>query len=80
MAGFRRETGPKTRHKGRIWGVYVTPVKRDGGTGRSLLRQLLEQAGKIQGLEQIMLSVTETQTAAIGLYRSFGFVSFGRER
>jgi ribosomal protein S18 acetylase RimI-like enzyme len=79
MAGFHRETGPKTRHKGRIWGVYVTPAKRGDGTGRGLLRQLLDRAGKIQGLEQIMLSVTETQTAAIGLYRSLGFVSFGRE-
>ncbi len=79
MAGFHRETGPKTRHKGRIWGVYVTLAKRGGGTGRSLLRQLLERAGKIQGLEQIMLSVTETQTAAVELYRSLGFESFGRE-
>jgi GNAT superfamily N-acetyltransferase len=33
MAGFHRETGPKTRHKGRIWGVYVTPAKRGDGTG-----------------------------------------------
>ena len=40
---------------------------------------MLERAGKIEGLGQILLSVTETQTAAIGLYRSLGFESFGRE-
>jgi hypothetical protein len=27
MAGFYREKGLKSRHKGRIWGVYVTPAK-----------------------------------------------------
>ena len=41
---------------------------------------MLERAGKIEGLEQILLSVTETQSAAaLALYRSLGFESFGRE-
>lgn len=79
MAGFHRETGRKTRHKGRIWGVYVTPSERGDGAGRRLLQALLERAGKVEGLEQIQLSVTETQNAAIALYRSLGFASFGRE-
>ena len=79
MAGFYRDKGLKTRHKGRIWGVYVTPSERTQGTGRRLLQALLERAEKIEGLEQIMLSVTETQTAALALYRSLGFESFGRE-
>jgi hypothetical protein len=26
MAGFHREKGLKLRHKGRVWGVYVTPT------------------------------------------------------
>jgi len=79
MAGFHRETGPKTRHKGRIWGVYVTPMKRGSGTGRTLMRASLERAATIEGLEQIMLSVAETQGVAVGLYRSLGFETFGRE-
>lgn len=79
MAGFYRDKGLKTRHKGRIWGVYVTPSGRSNGAGRHLLQALLERAGKIEGLEQIMLSVTETQSAALALYRSLGFESFGRE-
>lgn len=71
--------GLKTRHKGRIWGVYVTPSERAHGVGRRLLQALLERAGEIEGLEQIMLSVTETQSAALALYRSLGFESFGHE-
>jgi ribosomal protein S18 acetylase RimI-like enzyme len=78
-AGFYRETGPKTRHKGRIWGVYVTPEKRRGGIGRKLLQLLLDRARAIDGLDQIHLSVTTTQTAAAQLYRSMGFESFGVE-
>jgi ribosomal protein S18 acetylase RimI-like enzyme len=79
MAGFYRETGAKTRHKGRIWGVYVTPEKRRGGIGRKLLERLLERARAIDGLEQIHLSVTSTQAAAAQLYRSLGFEPFGVE-
>jgi len=41
---------------------------------------LLERASKIEGIEQIMLSVVTTQDAAIKLYRSLGFESFGCER
>ena len=78
-AGFVRETQPKSRHKGRIWGVYLRAEMRGKGIGRSMMKALLERAGKIDGLEQIVLSATTTQTAAIALYRSLGFTSFGCE-
>jgi ribosomal protein S18 acetylase RimI-like enzyme len=78
-AGFVRETQPKMRHKGRIWGVYLSAEIRGRGIGRSMMKALLERAGKIDGLEQILLSVTTTQAAAIALYRSLGFTSFGCE-
>ncbi len=79
MAGFYPERGMKSRHKGRVWGVYVTPSKRGAGVGRRLLQTVLDQGAAVPGIEQILLSVTATQTAAIGLYRSLGFESFGRE-
>jgi ribosomal protein S18 acetylase RimI-like enzyme len=78
-AGFYREQGPKTRHKGHIWGVYVTPGSRGQGCGRRLLEALVQRARTIEGVEQIQLSVASTQTAAAKLYRSLGFVSFGIE-
>jgi len=79
MAGFHRETGPKTRHKGRVWGVYVTASKRGQGLARRMMKALLERAAGIAGLEQVLLSVTSTQTTALALYRSLGFEQFGTE-
>ena len=79
MAGFHRETGAKSRHKGRVWGVYVTAAARGRGIGRRILETLLARAAGINGLEQILISVTTCQVAATALYRSLGFVPFGRE-
>lgn len=79
VTGFYREPGPKTRHKGRIWGVYVTPKHRGQGIGRKLLEVLLGRARGIAGLEQIQLSVARSQAAAAKLYRSLRFESWGVE-
>ena len=79
MAGFYREQGLKTRHKGHVWGVYVTPPARGKNVGRALMEKLLERAWKVKGVEQILISVTSTQTAAIKLYRALGFERFGLE-
>lgn len=78
-AGFVRETQPKSRHKGRIWGVYLSAELRGQGIGRRMLQTVLDRATKIEGLEQIILSVTTTQSAAIATYRSLAFTSFGVE-
>jgi len=78
-AGFVRETPVKMRHKGRIWGVYLTAELRGQGIGRRMLQLVVERATKIEGLEQVVLHVTTTQTAAIATYRSLGFNSFGVE-
>src|ERR1051326_4787683 len=80
MAVFVRESRPKLRHKGNIYGVYVTYAMRGKGIGRALLEALLGRAIEIEGLEQIVLSVSTSQTAAAALYRSLGFESFGCER
>ena len=45
MAGFYREKGLKSRHKGRVWGVYVTPEARGGGIGRKMMQALLVLSG-----------------------------------
>ncbi len=78
-AGFYREKGPKVRHKGRIWGVYVTPRHRGAGVGRKIMELALESGKAIEGIEQVLLSVAATQTAATRLYRSLGFEPFGCE-
>lgn len=77
---FMRETGLKERHKGRIYGVYVTATQRRKGVGRALIAKLLEMAKRDSSLEQILLAVATTQDAARQLYCNFGFETYGTER
>ncbi len=79
-AGFHRETRPKTRHKGIIWGVYVAASHRGQGIGRAMLAAALDRLRTYSGLRQVQLAVATTQIAAVGMYRSLGFETFGLER
>src|SRR5450755_108571 len=42
MVTFIRDTGVKDRHKGHIYGVYVTPSHRGEGLGKRLIATVLE--------------------------------------
>jgi ribosomal protein S18 acetylase RimI-like enzyme len=79
IATFVRETGRKERHKGHIYGVYVTPSQRGKGIAKALLQALLERATQDSSLEQILLAVASGRHAARQLYRSFGFQPYGTE-
>jgi ribosomal protein S18 acetylase RimI-like enzyme len=79
MATFIRETGQKERHKGRIYGVYVSSTQRGQGAGRALMEEILERVKRDASVEQILLAVASTQTAAKRLYANFGFEIFGTE-
>ena len=79
MATFKRETGLKERHKGHIYGVYVTAAFRRRGVARALLSAILETVRKDSSLEQLLLAVATSQHAAKQLYLDFGFKIFGRE-
>ena len=47
--------------------------------GRALIAALLERAKQDSSLEQILLAVATSQAAALHMYRSFGFETFGTE-
>jgi ribosomal protein S18 acetylase RimI-like enzyme len=79
MAGFFQRQGPKVRHRGVIWGVYVQSQWRRRGAGRLLLLEVVRLARSIAGMEQIHLAVGTDQPAARSLYASLGFESYGRE-
>ncbi len=78
--GFGRNTRPKERHKGRIWGVYVQAEYRGQNIARRLMLEALRRATSIAGLERIILTVGNHQAAAKRLYASLGFSVFGHER
>ena len=46
VAGFHREQESKSRHKGRVWGVYVTEACRGSGVGRALMRSTEQVAAR----------------------------------
>ena len=80
MAGFFRRRGEKIRHRGGIWGVYVSEECRGKGVGRALLGELIGLVQLMPGMEQVALAVSSQNAGAKGLYESLGFEVYGCER
>ena len=76
-AAFRRDDLHKERHRGWIWSVYVRPEGRSKGISKQLMQQLIDEAGHMDGLEILTLTVAVTQTSARTLYTSLGFFTTG---
>ena len=76
--GLDRETRTKCRHKATLVGMYVAPEAAGRGIGRALVDVLLADA-RADGLELIVLTVTDGNAKAAGLYERCGFRSFGVE-
>ena len=79
MVGFFREPGTKSQHKGYIISMFTAPEQRGKGVGKALVAEAIAQAQTISGLEQLLLAVVTTNTAASRLYRSLGFEVYGLE-
>src|SRR5579885_3685308 len=79
MVGFFRESGTKGQHNGFIISMYVAPEQRGHGIGKALVAEAIAQARTIPGLEQLLLAVVTTNTAARRLYRSLGFEVYGTQ-
>ena len=79
IAGFGRPEQKQARHKGTLFGMAVAPDVAGRGVGRQLVEALLGEARKIQGVTQVVLTVSEGNSVAERLYRSCGFREFGRE-
>ncbi len=77
MARLERETSAKEQHRASLRSMYVRPTYRRAGIGRVLVQAQLDAARALPGLRQITLAVTAGNTAAITLYESCGFRSYG---
>jgi ribosomal protein S18 acetylase RimI-like enzyme len=73
---IERDRHPVTRHVGTL-AIAVAADERGRGVGRRLMERALAWATRV-GIEKVVLSVYPHNDAAIGLYRSFGFVEEGR--
>ena len=78
MVGLEHERRAKNRHKGVVIGMYVTPERAGQGVGRALLQALLAHA-RSEGVQSLVLTVTEGNAHAQRLYTGAGFRSFGIE-
>jgi ribosomal protein S18 acetylase RimI-like enzyme len=79
VVGIRREPGIKMRHKGMIWGMYVTAAYRRTGVGEALLREAIATGRSWDGLALILLAVSASAPGARRLYERLGFRAWGRE-
>jgi diaminopimelate decarboxylase len=73
---IQRESHPGARHVATL-GIAVASDRRGGGVGSALLAEAVRWA-RGAGVEKIVLSVYPHNSAAIALYRKFGFVEEGR--
>ena len=78
VAGFYVQPGPKHRHKGTLWGMYVRPQARGGGVGARLVEAVIDHARA--HVELIELTVVSENAAARRLYRRCGFEEYGLEK
>jgi ribosomal protein S18 acetylase RimI-like enzyme len=74
MAGALCDQNPAT-----IVSVYVAREERGAGLGKRLLAALLAAIAARVHLDDVRLWVSETQPAAIALYRALGFQPIDRE-
>jgi GNAT superfamily N-acetyltransferase len=77
IAGYMTEDGPKHRHKGILWGMFVRANARNTGLGRRLIEAVISHAS--ERVEQLKLTVVSENQSAKRLYASLGFVEYGRE-
>jgi ribosomal protein S18 acetylase RimI-like enzyme len=80
ILGMSVEPRQKIRHKGHVFGMYVAPEHAGRGVGRKLMTACIERARRIAALEQLQLTVTESNGRAKSFYEQAGFRSFGVER
>ena len=79
IARFDREAHTKERHKGHIYGVYVTAFYRGRGIARALIAAVVAELKSDPTCEQLLLSVGTFNHAARAAYRAMGFIPFGVE-
>ena len=77
ITGFNRMARQRASHRGELVQVYVDSNYRGQNIGEKLLRQALDYAFHLEGIEQVQLSVIASNKTAIKLYEKLGFKTFG---
>ncbi|GGB34070.1 N-acetyltransferase [Lentibacillus populi] len=75
-----KEQKIKIKHRATIYAMYVVPERRGNGIGKKLLAEAIKQAEKLNGIEQVHLSVVSNNESAKNLYRFLGFETYGIDK
>jgi len=75
IAGFRRGDRPKTRHRGEVVQVFVDPDFQGRKVGESLVREVIDAAFALPGIETLELSAVATNPVQ-KLYEKMGFETY----
>lgn len=77
LAIARRGALSRIHHSASLGPVYIDPSARRQGLGAALVLAAIDHLAAA-GVLQMELTVAEENTAALNLYRTLGFVTFGR--
>jgi RimJ/RimL family protein N-acetyltransferase len=80
ICGFFQETQKKSRHRGTIIQMYIKLEYAGKGIGSSLLKVLINEAFKIQEIEQLVIGVMANNESAKRIYSNAGFKEYGLHR
>jgi ribosomal protein S18 acetylase RimI-like enzyme len=76
IVGVSVDMRKKVRHLGEVFGMYVAPEHAGRGVGGLLIEACIGRAREA-GLEQLRLTVTDSNARAKSLYERAGFRAFG---
>ncbi|HKC04347.1 MAG TPA: GNAT family protein [Patescibacteria group bacterium] len=73
------ELGEKIKNHIGVFGITISQKQRGKGYGKLIMKLILEEASKnIPNLKMVTLECFAENEKAINLYKSFGFVEYGR--
>ena len=75
---YRPSTLPSSAHKAALWGVVVSPTRRRTGLGRVVIEMAIAHSFSV-GVRRVNLTVYLPNEAAVRLYESMGFRTYGTE-
>ena len=80
ISGFNRHERLKVNHSGIIIQVYVKPKYQGNSIGLNIVKSTLDEAFKINGIEQIEIDVITVNKNAAKIYEKIGFETYGIQK
>ncbi len=75
--GCEREARLQQRHCAHVVSMMVAPRAQRRGIGQQLVAACIDAARQVQGLTQLLLTVTASNTHVVRLYEQAGFRAWG---